>query len=100
MSQDLLDATVNTDQTKRSTTAQRITATAAVITALVAVVVGGVVWKGVEAYENVAHTQGPQALRQGVCLTYSNFVLNQHHAGLTVPQIEGVLQQAVGDAAT
>ncbi|MEU4345424.1 hypothetical protein AB0H00_29935 [Nocardia sp. NPDC023852] len=83
----------------KSTTAQRITALAAVLT-LVAVVVATVV--SLQYLQRLAdwyadrnpHRPPTVAVFQEHCLDYTRYVLDQHRAGMNVEQITATLDRA------
>ncbi|MDN5723058.1 MAG: hypothetical protein L0H31_02150 [Nocardioidaceae bacterium] len=83
-----------------STLAQRITAVAAVVIALTFISSIAVTVKVTEALARGVDTvlsskgEGPIAIPQAVCLTYSKVVIDLHKQGLAPHEIQGVLDHA------
>ncbi|APE12531.1 hypothetical protein BO226_24515 (plasmid) [Rhodococcus sp. 2G] len=77
----------------KSTNAQIITAAAALASALIlgSAAVWFVKWNAAVA-ESFTDLSGPSAVTQWVCLPYTEFVLDQHRAGLTPDQITAALE--------
>ncbi|NKR30228.1 hypothetical protein GS538_09255 [Rhodococcus hoagii] len=68
----------------------------ALIVAFVAL--GWIADKFLNELSDSSNYSGGRSIRQGICLTYDNFVLNQHHAGLSIAQIEAVIAHAGADS--
>ena len=88
-----------------ATLSQKITAGAAVFAAIGAAVAAGVGIYAVQTVHDTADSvfeaarvkEGPSFVKQGLCLPYTEFVLNQHRAGLSPAQISATLDAAIYD---
>lgn len=81
-----------------STATQKWSAVLLAVIAIAVVSIALLGWMVVTVFgragDGFSDSDGPHLMRQAACLAYSDFVLDQHHNGLSPEQIEGVVRYA------